>query len=105
MHFNVARDGTMFGGDSEIVAHAKDGKWIYLFRPEMIPDVARIKNPNSDGLIKTGLFRSERLVNMSKHNYELEPNMSFTPDGKWIVFRSNMFGATHVYAVEVKKSK
>lgn len=105
---NVSRDGTVFGGDggdSEMVAHAKNGKWIYLFRPEMIPDVAGIKNPNPDDLIKTGFFRSERLVNMSKHNYELEPNMSFTPDGKWIVFRSNMFGSTHVYAVEVKKSK
>lgn len=108
VHFNVSRDGTMFGGDggdSEMVAHAKDGKWIYLFRPEMIPDVAGIKNPNSDDLVKTGFFKSERLVKMSKHNYELEPNMSFTPDGKWVVFRSNMFGATQVYAVEVQKSK
>lgn len=108
VHFNVSRDGTMFGGDggdSEMVAHAKDGKWIYLFRPEIIPDVAGIKNPNSDDLIKTGFFKSERLVNMSKHNYELEPNMSFTPDGKWIVFRSNMFGPTHVFAVEVKRAK
>ena len=108
VHFNVSRDGTMFGGDggdSEMVAHAKDGKWIYLFRPQLIPDVAGIKNPNSDDLIKTGFFKSERLVNMSKHNYELEPNMSFTPDGKWIVFRSNMFGPTHVFAVEIKGTK
>ena len=108
VHFNVSRDGSLFsgdGGDSEMVAHAKDGKWLYLFRPELIPDVAGIKNPNSDDLIKTGFFRSERLVNMSKHNYELEPNMSFTPDGKWLVFRSNMFGPTHVFAVEVEKTK
>ena len=108
VHFNVSRDGTMFGGDGgdrEMVAHAKDGKWIYLFRPQLIPDVAGIKNPNSDDLIKTGFFKSERLVNMSKHNYELEPNMSFTPDGKWIVFRSNMFGPTHVFAVEIKGTK
>ncbi|MEP6900206.1 MAG: oligogalacturonate lyase family protein [Actinomycetota bacterium] len=108
VHFNVSRDGTLFGGDggdSEMVAHAKDGKWIYLFRPELIPDVAGIKNPNSDDLIKTGFFRSERLVNMSKHNYQLEPNMSFTPDGQWVVFRSNMFGPTQVFAVEIKKAK
>jgi oligogalacturonide lyase len=108
VHFNVSRDGKMFGGDggdSEMVAHAKDGKWIYLFWPTMIPDVAGIKNPNSDDLIKTGFFKSERLVNMSKHNYELEPNMTFTPDGKWVVFRSNMFGPTHVFAVEVEKAK
>ena len=108
VHFNVSRDGTLFGGDggdSEMVAHAKDGKWLNLFYPEIIPDVAGIKNPNSDDLIRTGFFRSERLVNMSKHNYQLEPNLSFTPDGKWIVFRSNMFGPTHVFAVEVAKQK
>jgi oligogalacturonide lyase len=107
VHFNVSRDGTLFGGDGgdgEMVAHAKNGKWIYLFEPKLIPDVAGIKNPNSDDLIKTGFFRAERLVNMSKHNYELEPNMTFTPDGKWVVFRSNMFGPTHVFAVEVAKS-
>ena len=108
VHFNVSRDGKLFGGDggdSEMVAKAKDGKWIYLFRPEMIPDVAGIKNPDSENLIKPGFFRSERLVNMSKHNYELEPNMTFTPDGKWVIFRSNMHGATHVYAVEVEKAR
>jgi len=34
----------------------------------------------------------------------LEPNVTFTPDGKWIVFRSNMHGVTHVYAVEIEKA-
>ncbi|MDQ3650884.1 MAG: oligogalacturonate lyase family protein [Acidobacteriota bacterium] len=107
VHFNVSRDGALFGGDggdSEMVAHAKNGKWIYLFRPESIPDVAGIRNPNSENLTKPGFFKSERLVNMIKHNYELEPNVTFTPDGKWIVFRSNMFGPTHVFAVEIEKS-
>ena len=108
VHFNVSRDGTLFagdGGDSEMVAHAKDAQWIYVFLPEVIPDVAGIKNPHSENLIRPGFFKAERLVNMSKHNYELEPNVSFTPDGKWIVFRSNMFGPTHVFAVEIEKAK
>jgi oligogalacturonide lyase len=39
---------------------------------------------------------------MSKHNYKLEPNVSFTPDRKLIVFRSNMLGDTHVFGVEVE---
>ena len=46
VHFNVSPDGTLFagdGGDSEMVARAPDGKWIYLFRPERVPDVAGIK--------------------------------------------------------------
>lgn len=108
VHFNVSADGTLFagdGGDHEMVAHAKDGKWIYLFRPEGIPDVAGIKAPNSKELINPGFFKSERLVNMAKHDYKLEPNVTFTPDMKWIVFRSNMFGPTHVFAVEVQKAR
>ncbi len=108
VHFNVSPDGKLFagdGGDDEMVAHAKDGKWIYLFRPEGIPDVAGIKAPNSKDLVKPGFFKSERLVNMAKHNYQLEPNVTFTPDMKWIIFRSNMFGPTHVFAVEIEKAK
>lgn len=107
VHFNVSPDGTLFagdGGDSEMVARAPDGKWIYLFRPERVPDVAGVKAPNAEDLIDTGFFRSERLVNMSKHDYRLEPNVTFSPDMKWIVFRSNMLGPTHVYAVEIAKS-
>ena len=34
----------------------------------------------------------------------LEPNGNFTPDGKWLVFRSNMRGPIQVYAVEVAKA-
>ncbi len=104
VHFNVSPDGKLFagdGGDEEMVAHAKNGKWIYLFRPERIPDVAGVKNPDSAHLIDTGRFKSERLVNLSKHNYLLEPNVSFTPDQKWIVFRSNLHGVVHTYAVEI----
>ncbi|MDQ6704672.1 MAG: GDSL-type esterase/lipase family protein, partial [Acidobacteriota bacterium] len=104
VHFNVSPDGKLFagdGGDSEMVAHAKDGKWIYLFQPEIVPNHG-VKPPG--GLIKVGVLKSEKLVNMSKHDYALEPNVSFTPDMKWIVFRSNMFGPTQVFAVEIKKS-
>jgi oligogalacturonide lyase len=107
VHFNVSSDGTLFagdGGDSEMVARAPDGKWIYVFRPERVPDVAGIKAANSDSLIDTGYFQAERLVNTSKHDYRLEPNVTFTPDMKWIVFRSNMLGPTHVFAVEIAKS-
>lgn len=108
VHFNASRDGTLFagdGGDSEMVAHAPDGKWIYLFRPERSPDVAGIKHPNSGNLIDAGVLKAERLVNLSAHNYQLEPNVHFTPDNRWIIFRSNLHGAMHVYAVELTKAK
>ena len=55
--------------------------------------------------LKVGKLAVRKLVDLSKHNYRLEPNVTITPDKKWVVFRSNMHGQTHVYAVEVTKSK
>jgi oligogalacturonide lyase len=90
VHFNVSPDGKLFAGDGggpNSVAAPGNGQWIYLFTP--------------DG----DHFKAEKLVNLAKHNYGLEPNVTFTPDQKWIVFRSNMLGPTHVFAVEVEKAK
>ena len=89
VHYNISRDARLFAGDGgapNMVAHASDGKWIWLFTPQ--PD---------------GKLHAERLVNMGKHDYALEPNVNFTPDGKWIVFRGNFDGSAQVYAVEVAK--
>ncbi len=107
MHFKISPDGKMFagdGGDEEMVAHAKDGKWLYLFTPQAIPDVAGISAPNADDLVHPGTLRAERLVDMKKHDYRLEPNIIFTPDGKWLIFRSNMHGDVHTYMVELAKT-
>jgi oligogalacturonide lyase len=90
VHFNASPDGKLFAGDGggpRSVAAPGNGQWIYLFRP------------------KDGVLEAEKLVDLAKHDYRLEPNVTFTPDQKWIVFRSNMHGATHVYAVEAEKSK
>jgi oligogalacturonide lyase len=108
VHYNVSRDGSLFagdGGDSDMVAHAPDGKWIYLFRPQTNTDSLGVTAPDSASLIHAGYFQSERLVNMSRHNYQLEPNVTFSPDRKWILFRSNMFGAEQVFAVEIAKAE
>ncbi|MEZ5403463.1 MAG: oligogalacturonate lyase family protein [Bryobacteraceae bacterium] len=102
IHFNATRDGKLFagdGGDPGQVARAKDGRWIYLFRPELIPN----RGFDDPSFVRPGVLRAERLVNMAKHQYRLEPNVSFTPDQKWVVFRSNMFGDTYVFAVAVEK--
>ncbi|WP_029012572.1 oligogalacturonate lyase family protein [Niveispirillum irakense] len=108
VHYNINRDGTLFagdGGDEEMVAKAKDGKWIYLFRPEGIPDVAGISAPDAANLISPGVLRATKLVNMKDHDYRMEPNITFTPDGKWVVFRSNMHGEAYTYAVEIEPAK
>jgi oligogalacturonide lyase len=114
VHFNISPDGKMFAGDgggpSSVAARSPDGKilqppgngqWIYLFRPVM----ARGSSfRDKKDLIDIGYFKAERLVNLAKHDYSLEPNVTFSPDMKWIVFRSNMLGPTHVFAVEVAKA-
>ncbi len=109
IHFNVSADASLFcgdGGDPGQVAKAPDGEWLELFHPQLIRNNSGeiTKGPDGKDLIQAGVFHSEHLVNMSKHNYHLEPNVSFTPDQKWIVFRSNMFGPTYVFAVEVAKA-
>jgi oligogalacturonide lyase len=93
------------GGGPSSVAAPGNGQWIYLFRPDLVPDRTDHALPNSADLIRPGILRAEKLVNLAHHDYSLEPNVTFTPDGRWIVFRSNMFGPTHVFAVEVTSSK
>lgn len=90
VHFNISPDQRLFagdGGDPKQVAKADNGMWIYLFRP------------SGDQLL------AEKLVNMKMHNYKLEPNVHFSPDGKWVIFRANFEGESQVYAVEINKSK
>jgi oligogalacturonide lyase len=103
IHFNVNKRATLFtgdGGDPRQVAKAPDGEWIYLFRPQLLKQdgITNKSWPNP------GVLRAEKLVNMSKHNYTLEPNVSFTPDSGMVIFRSNMFGPTYVFGVEVAKA-
>ena len=108
VHFNVSHDGKLFAGDGggpSSVAAPDNGQWIYLFRPEMVRDRTDNQLPHSGDLVQPGVFKAEKLVNLARHNYALEPNVTFTPDGQWIVFRSNMLGPTHVFAVEVNKSQ
>jgi oligogalacturonide lyase len=90
IHFNVSPDQKLFcgdGGDPGQVAKARDGMWINLFTPV------------------GERFKAERLVNMKHHNYKLEPNVHFSPDGKWVIFRANFEGQEEVYAVDINRAK
>lgn len=116
VHYNISRDGKLFAGDGggpDSVANQTplpekkrldppgNGQWIYLFRPQ-----PEFKTKTIGGEpVKIGRLVAEKLVDLSKHDYDLEPNVTFTPDGRWIVFRSNLHGERHVYAVEVAKVK
>jgi oligogalacturonide lyase len=97
IHHNSSPDGKLFCGDGD----SRRNPWIVLLRPKQVVDDRTV----GTGLIKGGTFQVERLVNMSKHNYALEPNPTFTPDQKLVIFASNMFGPTYVFGVEVAKPK
>ncbi len=99
IHVNISPDGTMFAGDGNT-----PNPWIFLHHPRLARNMAEGVYDAST-LIQPGSIESERLVNMSAHQYALEPNPMFTPDNKWIIFRSNMFGPSHVFMVEVAKAK
>ena len=89
VHYTSAWDERSFagdGGDPGAVAKAPNGQWINYF------------TVNADHL------NSEKLVNMKHHQYKLEPNVHFSPDGKWIIFRANFEGTENIYAAEIKKS-
>jgi oligogalacturonide lyase len=126
VHYNISPDGKLFAGDGgypgsvaargpagETIDPPAQGQWIYLFRPVMVKGNSFRDQRN---LIDTGYLKSERLASMAKHNYSkttgVEPNLTFTPDGKWIIFSGNFHSpqvdgkhVTHVYAVELAKAK
>ena len=124
VHFNESPDGKFFAGDGgypgSVAARGPDGEtidppaqgqWIYLFKPVMVRGNSF---RDKKDLIDIGYLKSERLVNMAKHNYSkttgVEPNLTFTLDGKWIIFSGNFHSphvdgkhVTHVYAVELAR--
>jgi oligogalacturonide lyase len=103
IHFNLTKDLDMFtgdGGDVGQVAKATDGEWIELFHPQMINTTGALNDPD---FFQPGIFHSEHLVNMAQHNYKLEPNVRFSPDKSLVIFTSNMFGPSYVFAVETSK--
>jgi oligogalacturonide lyase len=105
IHFNLTQDLDLFtgdGGDPGQVAKAPDGEWIELFHPQMVP--VGPGTLNGPDFWQPGVFHSEHLVNMSHHNYRLEPNVRFSPDKSLVFFTSNMFGTSYVFAVETAKS-
>jgi oligogalacturonide lyase len=79
---------------------------MYLFTPT--GEYTTMKVNGED--VKVGKLTTEKLADLSKHNYgngessRVEPNATFTPDDKWLVFRSNMEGPIHVYEVEIAKA-
>jgi len=119
VHYYVSWNGKMFlgdGGGPNSVANRlpgqgklnppQNGQWMYLFTPTGEYTTMDVNGEK----VKVGKLNVEKLADLRKHDYgngeptRVEPNGTFTPDDKWITFRSNMEGALHVYEVEVAKA-
>ena len=108
VHFHSSYNGKMFAGDGgaeNMVAKAKDGKWLYLFTPHDKPDLGEQTAKDGSDLIHGGWFTSQKLVNMKEQDYRLEPNINWSPDGRFLVFRANFHGGVQTYAVDLTSGK
>lgn len=111
VHYNIARDGTLFAGDGggpgsvanltplperKPLRPPGNGQGIFLFTPATDPfETIQVGGEP----IQIGKLAVRKLADLSRHDYRLEPNVHITPDKRWVLFRSNMHGPTHVYAV------
>jgi oligogalacturonide lyase len=95
-HYASSPDGSTFSGDG-----GNDAKYISLFHPKADPSERAATTLGAAKLIATGTLETERVADLSKHDYTLEPNQHFTPDGRWLVYRSDIEGRPAIYAVEI----
>lgn len=98
-HYMTSPDGTVIAGDGNGA-----GKYISLFHPIADPSPEAADTLDGERLIATGSLKSERIVDLGRHDYTLEPNEHFTPDGKWLVYRANVEGRPVLYAAELAGS-
>jgi hypothetical protein len=74
---------------------------VYVFPENMDGGITTL---NADETKLAGSYAGkEKLVNMQHHDYSLEPNVHFSPDGEWIIFRANFEIESQIYAVETEK--
>ncbi|HEX3728190.1 MAG TPA: oligogalacturonate lyase family protein [Opitutaceae bacterium] len=111
IHFNATDDDRLFCGDGSDNPPAPwadaANRWIYLFHPDDLINGAPWPSMHWDyghPVVRAGLFHTDKLVHLVRHNYLLEPNPFFTPDRKYVIFRSDMFGDTYAFAVEVART-
>lgn len=107
VHYTTAWDETFLAGDGgskTSVAHSNRDQWIYRYDfPGTHHSLGGTIPDSQDSLhtIVCDSLRVERLVNMKNHNYDLEPNVHFSPDNRFIIFRANFEGYDNIYAVEL----
>ena len=107
VHYTTAWDESFLAGDGgskSSVAHSDRDQWIYRYDFPTTHHSLGGDTPDAQDSTYTivcDTLRTERLVNMQHHNYNLEPNVHFSPDNHWVIFRANFEGYDNVYAVEL----
>jgi oligogalacturonide lyase len=102
VHFNSSINPLLFVGDganSDQVSRSETSAAILLYRVQPV-----LQSPDSSRPVTDYPVSTEKLIDLSSHDYSLEPNARLTPDNKWVIFRSNLFGIPAVFAVQVSKS-
>jgi oligogalacturonide lyase len=111
LHYNAAVDDSAFCGDGSDETQgpkSPNGRWIELFfprKPSTSKNVSQNDPPatlDQTGFIQSGTFISHHLVNLSKADYTVAPNARFSPDHRFVIFTSNMFGPSYLFEVEVR---
>jgi oligogalacturonide lyase len=94
VHFNCGAHDQLIGdgADARQVSKSADSRYIYSY--------IKFGQPGMNARLE-----ATKLVDMGAHDYTLEPNARLSPDGKWVLFRSNMFGYPDVFAVEMTPSR
>jgi oligogalacturonide lyase len=99
VHYNGSNNDSLMVGDGERESQdlcSKNSSYIFKYRVETKDGVA--------GTEPIKALISEPLVDLRGHNYGmLEPNLRLSNDQHWVIFMSNMFGNSGVFAVELEK--
>lgn len=124
LHFSISSDQILFCGDGRSSKANLPGakptdktpwsrQWIEVLHPiannsengadPRYAEWLKFNNGStSQKMTYAGWMRPDRLVNLGKNNYfRTEPNARFSPDKRLVIFTSDMFGPTYVFAVEV----
>ncbi|MGD0905417.1 MAG: oligogalacturonate lyase family protein [Terracidiphilus sp.] len=105
LHYAVTPSHLFMAGDGageNSIARSKNARWIELFVPVLSVVPTEIDQTK---LVQSGVLTATHLVSLSMQDYKLlEPNVRFSPDHKLVLFNGDMFGPSHVYAVEVAKA-
>lgn len=95
VHYNGSNSDSLMVGDGERESQdlcSKNSAYIFKYR-------VGAKDGQNTALV------SEPLADLRGHNYGmLEPNLRLSNDQRWVIFMSNMFGNSGVFAVELEKA-